>query len=295
MSRKLLLLALVLFGVLFLAAQEVEFDPEYEELTLEELQSQIHAVSDSLVQMRESYILSEYDIKVTDKLKTVAEKMEIQDIVRWKAYMEIEPENEALDEKSLRQLGITPYQALLAQQYSIYGLTELSKLGDLARQKQIPLKKMREFVGVKSTDKSRDEHSLQSFNKTPEDMEAFENEFKEGKLNYGLNILLWGVSFVFSALAITALAIAQLKRLNREPKKGKADLILDPAGNVKAKAPDLDVHIIAAAIAAFHMHKQGIDERRRLLLTFKRPHSDQWRGSAILNMPNRQILRKRSK
>ncbi|NLW19133.1 MAG: hypothetical protein GXY81_05525 [Candidatus Cloacimonetes bacterium] len=295
MFRKILPLALVLFGVLFLSAQEAEFDPEDAVLTLEELQSQISAVSDSLVQLRESDILSEYDIKMTDKLKTVAEKMKIQDIVRWKTYLEIEPGNETLDEKSLRQLGITPYRALLAKQFSIYGFTELSKLGDLARLKQIPIKKLREFAGIKSTEKSYDQHSLQSLDKNPEELVAFENKFKEEKLNYGLYILLWGVSFVFFALAVTALAIAQLRRLNREPKKGKPDLVLDPAGNVKTKSPDLDVHVIAAAIAAFHLHKQSIEERRRLLLTFKRPHSDQWRGSAILNMPNRQILRKRSK
>ncbi|MCB5225192.1 MAG: OadG family protein [Candidatus Cloacimonadaceae bacterium] len=295
MSRKILLLAFAMIWVLILGAQEADIDSEIAEPTLEELQSQIHAVSDSLVEMRESAILSDYGIKVTDKLKDVAEKLEIQDIVRWKSYLEIEPENETLDEKSLRNLGITPYRALLAQQYSIYGFTELSTLGYLARQKQIPIKKLREFVGVKSTDKSRDQQSLQSFNKTPEDMVDFENKFKEGKLGYGLYILLWGVSFVFSALAITAVAIGQLRRLNREPKKGKADLVLDSAGNVKTKAPDLDVHVIAAVIAAFHIHKQSIEERRRLLLTFKRPHSDQWRGSAILNMPNRHILRKRSK
>lgn len=288
--KPLLLLLLTLLWFMLLPAQETVTEPPSVEL----LQAQIQAISDSLLQMRESAIATEYGFRDTDKLHIVAEKLAITDIARWKSFLEIEPENEVLDAMSLRRLGITPYRALLAQQYSIYGYTELSKLGDIAHQKQIPVKKLRQFAGVESTDQSRDNFSLQALNRTPEKLQKFEQDFNENKMSYGLTILLYGVAFVFSALAITALAISQLRRLNREKKNPKADIVLDSAGKVKSKSQDLNADIIAAAIAALHLHKQGIDERRRLLLTFKRAHSDQWRSSATLNMPNRDILRKRS-
>jgi hypothetical protein len=69
--------------------------------------------------------------------------------------------------------------------------------------------------------------------------------------------------------------------------------VISAKGKLVSKPGDLDRNLIAAAITALHLYKQGIEERRRLLLTFKRTPTNQWRASAILNMPNRTILRQR--
>lgn len=288
MNKKPIFVLLLLLGILALAAQEAEVS------RIEDLQLQIQAMSDSLLQLRESQVASAYGFRDTDKLQNVAAKLEITDLASWKEYLGIEPSNEVLDKMSLRRLGITPYRALLAQQYSIYGFTELSTLSELATQKQLPVKQIRQFAGIDSADKSFDNHSLQALNRTPEEFVAFEEEFNDNKMSFGLTLLGFGVLIVFSALAITAVVISQLKHLNRKPKAEGGKMVLTPSGKVKAKPADLNADVIAAAITALHLHRQEIEERRRLLLTFRRARSDQWRSSVMLNMPNRNILRKRS-
>ncbi len=281
-----LLLLLVSFA---LAAQEMEA-PSFEDLQL-----QIQAMSDSLLQLRESEVTSAYGFKDTDNLLDVAAKLEITDLERWKEYLGIEPNNEVLDKMSLRRLGITPFRALLAQQYSIYGFTELSTIGELAAQKQLPVKKVRQFAGIANSDKSFDNYSLQALNRTPEELVTFEEDFNANKMSFGLTILGFGVLIVFSALALTALVISQLKRLNPRPKDTDGTLVLTSSGKVKTRPVDMNADVIAAAITALYLYKNDIEERRRLLLTFRRAGSDQWRGSVMLNMPNRDILRKRSR
>ncbi len=288
MNKITLIAALILLGFVALAAQEIA------EPTFADLQAQIQAMSDSLLQLRESEVASAYGFRDTDKLQDVAAKLEIADRERWKEYLGIEPKNEVLDKMSLRRLGITPYRALLAQQYSIHGFTELSTLGELAAQKQLPVKKLRQFAGIDSADKSFDNYSLQALGKTPEELEAFEKDFNENKMGFGFSILGFGILIVFLALAITALVISQLKRLNPKPKADSGTLVLTSSGKVKSQPVDMNADVIAAAIAALHLYKHDIEERRRLLLTFKRARSDQWKSSVMLNMPNRDILRKRN-
>lgn len=288
MNKITLIVALILLGFVALAAQEIV------QPTFADLQAQIQAMSDSLLQLRESEVSSAYGFRDTDKLLDVAAKLEIADRQRWKEYLGIEPKNEVLDQMSLRRLGITPYRALLAQQYSIHGFTELSTLGELAAQKQLPVKKLRQFAGIDSSDKSFDHYSLQALGKTPEELVAFEVDFNDNKMGFGFSILGFGVLIVFSALAITALVIAQLKRLNPKPKDDAGTLVLTSSGKVKSQPADMNADVIAAAIAALHLYRHDIEERRRLLLTFKRNRSDQWKSSVMLNMPNRDILRKRN-
>ena len=86
-----------------------------------------------------------------------------------------------------RKLGISPYRAVLAQQFSIYGFTELSPLRELAWQKHLPIKQLRAFAGLKSEQKQFDAYSLQSLNITPEELVRFENEFNAKRLKFGLS------------------------------------------------------------------------------------------------------------
>ena len=288
MSKRTIFSLLLLALCLALTAQEVE-QPSFEDLQL-----QIQAMSDSLLKLRESEVVSAYGFKETDKLTDVAAKLEISDLEHWKEYLGIEPKNEVLDKMSLRKLGITPFRAFLAQQYSIHGFTELSTLSELAAIKSVPVKKLRAWAGLSSSDKRFDNNSLQALGKTPAELEEFVGKFRSEMLNYGLTITVFGVLVVFFALSITALVISQLKRLNKEPKKKQEQVIVaDKQGKVISHPQDLNMDIIAAAITALHMHKQNIEDRRRLLLTFRRQRADQWHSSAVLSMPNLRFLRKR--
>lgn len=293
MVRNIILALLLLIGTCLLTAQAEEAE-EMELLSPEELTLRVQALSDSLLQLRESEILTDYGFKDRDALSTVAEKLKIENIPKWKRYLGIEPENPVLDRMSLRKLGITSYKALLAQQYSIHGFTELSTLSELAAIKSVPVKKLRAWAGLSSSDKRFDNNSLQALGKTQAELEEFVGKFRSEMLNYGLTITVFGVLVVFFALSITALVISQLKRLNKEPKKKQEQVIVaDKQGKVISHPQDLNMDIIAAAITALHMHKQNIEDRRRLLLTFRRQRADQWHSSAVLSMPNLRFLRKR--
>ncbi|HNQ43236.1 MAG TPA: hypothetical protein PKI59_02355, partial [Candidatus Cloacimonadota bacterium] len=146
----------------------------------EEPNSMTQAVSDSLAQVREQEILSEYGFRDSNTLKEVALRLNIGNTTKWKQYLGIEPANTKLDDMTLRRLDITPYRALLAQQYSIYGYTELSSLSEIAATLSIPLKKLKAMLGNDDPlDKSWDHMSLQALGFIPEDIQAVAAEFSD--------------------------------------------------------------------------------------------------------------------
>ena len=251
-------------------------------------------IYDSLALVREKEILSEYGFRDTATLAEVAEKLQIKDIASWKKYLGLEPYNEKLDKMSLRKLGITPYKALLAKQYSVYGFTELSTLDEVASVLNMPIKKIKQKIGLEKPNSQQwDSYSLQSLNVTPEDIIKIEQEFNEQSMNYGLNVTLVGMLTVFTALLITSIIVGQLNLLNRPPKKEKADLKISPGGKVRAASATLNQNVIAALVTAVMLHEQTLEDQRKIALTFKRTPTNQWRANAMLNMPNREMNNRR--
>lgn len=252
---------------------------------------QEQVIPDSLALVRERDIASEYGFKDSDQLQEVAAKLEIEDVDSWKRYLKLEVENTQLDGKTLRQLGISPYQALLALQSSIYGINELNTVTETATKLNIPVKKFKELVGLNPLDRSSDHASLQVVGKSPEEIIAIKKDFDEHRILYGSSITFVGMLVVFSSLALSSLIISQLVHLNKRPKTETNVITISKSGKVK-KAPDgLSQGVIVAAISALHIHVQSIEERRRLLLTFKRTPLNLWRASNVTEMPNRSFKR----
>jgi len=252
------------------------------------------AVPDSVLLQREKEIVSEYGFKDSNTLAEVAHRLLIADIDQWKRYLGLEPANKKLDNMSLDRLGIAPYRALLAQQYSVFGFTELSTLSEAAAAKSMPIKKLKQMLGLSDVNSRKwDGMSLQALDFTPQQIEKLHQEFTDDGLRYGINVTLVGMLTVFLALLITSIVISQLIHLNRVPKKKQADIVLDAKGKLKSSSAILNKDIIVAAIAALHIHQQSIEDRRKLALTFRRTPTNQWRASAVLSMPNREIGSKR--
>lgn len=248
------------------------------------------AASDSLTLMREREILSEYGFRDTNKLGEVAEMLEITDIISWKRFLGLEPQNKKLDAMTLRKLGITPYRALLAQQFSVYGFTELSTLAEVSASLNMPIKKLKQMLNLDDPNSLKwDNSSLQSLDISTEDIVKLRDEFSENSLAYGLNVTLVGMLTVFAALLITSIVIGQLVHLNRPTKKASPDLKLSPGGKIIAASATLNRSVIVAIITALHIHQQSTEERKRMALTFRRTPTNQWRASAFLRMPNREI------
>lgn len=281
--RKINLIILMLISMCILFGQAAD-----EVLPLQQ------AVSDSLTLVREKEILSEYGFRDSNSLQEVAQKLEIKNINSWKQFLGLEPENKKLDGMTLRKLGITPYRALLAQQFSVYGFTELSTLNEVAASLNMPIKKMKQQLNLANPgSRSWDSYSLQSQDISPEQIKALHDSFLANQLKYGMSVTLVGMLTVFSALLITSLVIGQLIHLNRPPKAIKPDLKLSPGGKVVAASATLNKNMIAAIITALHIHQQSLEDRRKLALTFRRTPTNQWRASAVLSMPNREMNTKR--
>lgn len=254
-----------------------------------DLSSAAQASADSLTLAREREIISEYGFRDTNTLSNVADRLDISDLKRWKAALGLEPQNQVLDNMTLRKLGITPYRALLAQQTVIYGYNELNSLSEVAATLNIPLKKFKAILGnADPLDKSWDNLSLQALGIELETVKAVNEEFKDNLNSYGGSVLLVGMLVVFSALILTSLIISQLVHLNRE-KKTRGVIKLSASGQLKSAPGTTSSNVIVALVTALHMHKMDIEERRKMVLTFRRTPTNQWRASAVLSMPNREI------
>lgn len=248
----------------------------------------INGINDSLVQAREAEVQSEYGIRDSNTLRDAASKLEIDDFGAWKRALFLEPENTFLDDRTLKQLEISPYRAFLALQTVDYGFNELSTITEICAGLNIPIKKFKAMLGNDDPlDKSWDHQSIQALGISLEHVKTAEEEFREDRVLFGWNVTMVGMLVVFSALIITSIIISQLVHLNRESKRDV--LKLSSEDEVKKAPKDMSRYTIAAVVTALHLHSMELEERRKMVLTFRRTPANQWRASAILTMPNREL------
>ncbi len=251
---------------------------------------------DSLSFKREKDIVEEYGFRDTDLLRIVAEKLLIDEtrVDDWKRYLNLEVENKQLDEKTLRQLGISPYQALLAHQSALYGLNELNTVSEVSMKLKVPIKKLKELLGLNPLNRNFDHASMQVIGKDPEEIVQIVKAFEQKKIHYGASITLVGMLVVFFSLAICSLVISQMGYLNKKSKTQTKTIVIGKNSKIVSAPDGLNRNLIAAAITTLHIHASSIEERRRLLLTFKRAPINLWHASNVVNMPNREHQNRRS-
>lgn len=254
------------------------------------------AISDSLQEMRESAIQSEFGIRESLSLSQVAEILEVEDLAMLKRTLGLEAQNEVLDNRSLRQLGITPYNAFIASQTVRYGFSELDRLIDVAAHLNMPIKKLKNMLGppLDPLSNDMDNRSLQALGISPERVVEIKTEFDDQRIPYGISLTMVGMLVVFSALFITSLVISQIIRFNKASKKPVTHIKISSTGKVVKTAVNTSQDIVIAAITALYIYEHNIKERRRLQLTFNRSNANTWRSSASLRMPNREYRQKRS-
>jgi Na+-transporting methylmalonyl-CoA/oxaloacetate decarboxylase gamma subunit len=280
MNRLSILIMLLLLLPALIPAQETESGTS-------------EAMIDSLSVSREQSILAEYGFRDSNTLTYVAEKLEIADMSRWKSALGLEPANKALDDMTLRRLELTPYRALIAKQTLEFGYNELSTLSEIAASLNMPLKKLKSMLGNDDPlDRTWDQRSIQALGISPEQIRDINQEFEKDILLYGSSVTLVGMLVVFLALVITSLIIRQLVHLNAKPKAAPV-IKLSSDGKVKSAPNTLSRNVIVAAITALHIHQHEIEEQRRMVLTFRRTPTNQWRASAVLSMPNRELKARR--
>lgn len=287
MMKSIIALCVLLLFTCCLLAQDTQ-------ALLDPAKANADALADSITNQREKDIAAEYGFKETDLLSEVAIKLEITDMNTWKRYLSLEVENKQLDKKTLRQLGISPYRALLAKQSAIHSINELSTLIEVSAHFSIPIKKLKEMLGLNPLSRAYDNASLQVIDKSPEDIIEIKKEFDSNKIQYGSSITLVGMLVVFTSLALCSIVISQLVHLNYKKKAKVQTISITKSGKLKSAPDNLNRNVIIAAITALHIHEYSIEERRRLLLTFKRAPINLWHVSNVVNMPNRDFNQKRS-
>jgi len=246
------------------------------------------SVSDSLLALMESRMNTEYGISYNSTLEQVSEKLEL-DITKLKEYLGLDKGNTKLDKMRLRQLGISVYQVLLAQETIQYGFNEASTLLAISNQLAIPVKKLKHLLELDPNDSSLNGRSIQSLNKSPEEVLRAAQVFKDTLPQTGNSIILVGMIVVFLALLVTSVIIMQLRHLNTVTKEDA------PAGAIKISSggkllsvhPSQTADDIVAVITALQIHKKQLEERKRILLTFHRNKANYWRSEGIFSMPNR--------
>lgn len=254
------------------------------------------AVADSVLQQRNLEILEEYGIKETSTLNEVAEILRVSDMAKFKQILGLEAENRVLDNRSLRQLSLRPYDVFLASQTLEYGFSELNTLTEVASHLHMPIKKLKSLLGEPFDPLTNrdDQRSLQSLMVDPEKILEINKDFKDDLLSYGWILTMIGMLVVFAALLITSIVISQMIHLNAQKNKETPVIKISSTGKVIKSSPNASQDIIVAAITALFIYENTIKERRRIQLTFNRTKTNQWRSSSMLQMPNREFFQKRS-
>lgn len=144
---------------------------------------------------------------------------------------------------------------------------------------KIPVRKVVEYL-----DLSRDadiDHSLSSYNLTNEDVEKAISKYDRRKNAYYSGIVVVGMGTVFASLILVALLIAQLRHLDKKKKTPPSKL---PDTQKPSFAKTADDDIIAAITTTLYLYELEIEEKNKLMLTWKRTPLSMWKASSYIPM-----------
>jgi len=242
-------------------------------------------LTDSLMQYLEAKAVTEFGINSSYTLAQTAKALDL-DLSALKQQLGLEQNDPKLDRMRLRQLGISIYNVLLAQETIQYGFNGNANLKQISGMYSIPVKKLKSMLNLDSNDRSLNDKSLVSLNIPLQDILRIREEFNSDIFITGSSILLAGMTVVFVALLLTYFIISLLRHLNTGEKTLKTILDTSNRGNLISKIEKVSNDEIIAAITAVHLHLHKQEERRRIALTFQRSSTNYWRAAGKSDMPN---------
>lgn len=152
-------------------------------------------------------------------------------------------------------------------------------LREISETTKIPVRKMIEYLEL-ANDVDIDE-SISSFELKAEDVHKAAAKYSSRKKSYYTGIVVVGMGTVFASLIIVALLIAQLRHLDKKKKTPPANLP-ETAKPRFANADNDD--IIAAISTTLYLYELEIEERNKLMLTWKRTPLSMWKASSYILM-----------
>jgi hypothetical protein len=255
--------------------------------------TEAEAIPDSLLQTFEKRVEEVYGITENSTLLSVSQKFQV-DLGVLKKQLNLDSKNSKLDNMRLKALGISTYQALLAQETIQYGYNEASTLEQISVKLSIPIKKFKSILSLDPLDRSLNSRTVQSLGLTLDNIANAKTTFDESIYQMGTSVTIVGMMVVFFSLLITSIMIFLLKYIDSNPKTvNKApDIKINNQGRVLSAKSSISNNDIIAAITAFYIYSNQIEERRRLSLTFNRAKANYWHASGYNEMPNRLYQRK---
>ncbi len=132
-----------------------------------------------------------------------------------------------------------------------------------------------------------DAKTLADLKVTPERFKEVYQKFIDERYEFGGNITIVGISVVFVSLLVICLLIGLFEHIGKERKpKTKSKTVATSVGNVTGDAESMSSNSIVAVIIALHKYRTEIEERRKIMLTFKRTPVSLWGSHNKGDMPN---------
>ncbi|MCK9329759.1 MAG: OadG family protein [Candidatus Cloacimonetes bacterium] len=228
-----------------------------------------------------------YGITDNLSLETVAETIgiSVEDI---KNHFHLSVSDIKLNKQSLKTLGISIFN--LQQYYYLknVGYNDYNTLESICLLKNIPIKKMSEYLNINPQDSSNRSKTLIDLGINVPIFEELEERFDENILDFSSTLTVLGMSVVFLSLIITSLLISQLVHLNKKKDKKETKATLtSPIGKISTQyIENLSSDAVIAVIAAIHKHRIDTDEQNRIMLTWRRANVSMWQASGKVQMPN---------
>ncbi len=149
-----------------------------------------------------------------------------------------------------------------------------------------------EFANYQTQNRKWDDLSLSELKIAPATVAEKFEEFTRETLPFGYSVTLVGIIVVFTSLLLISVLIAQFQHIEKtkdiKVKNKKANKTVDtPIGKITGPESAISSNAIVAVIAALHKHKQSVEERVKIQMTFSRTPVNMWSASAKMEMPNR--------
>ena len=160
-----------------------------------------------------------------------------------------------------------------------YDFPPETTLLQVTQQTNVPFKKLLEFLELDISTSS--ESTLAEVNISNEEVIVALKKYTGCKKSFYGGIVWVGMSIVFLSLILVGLCIACLQYINRK-KKPKTKTFQTSKGKVTAPADHTNSNAIIAAITAIYLHEAEVEEKNRLLLTWKRSRISMWSAANMV-------------
>ncbi|MBN2829529.1 MAG: OadG family protein [Candidatus Cloacimonetes bacterium] len=180
---------------------------------------------------------------------------------------------------------------------------ETDNLLKLCSEVNIPIKKVKSILhneleaynslngkDWKNFNREWDVLTLKELGITAERFKEVYEKFTHDRYIFGSSITWVGLSVVFFSLFLINAIIGLFKHINYEkpPKSNKS--VATPLGTITGPAEEMSSNTIVAVIIALHKYRSEIEERKKLMLTFKRAQISLWGAPHKSDMPNNNFI-----